>query len=735
MNVHLAVFLITFSGLVFEVGLTRIYSATIWYHFTFVIVSVALLGWGLGGFTLHLLKRRIPSSIDRAAGFTLAYALSIPLCLALLVRFPFTPERFTMYFIAPLVPFLLAGMALAMVFDLRRETAGSLYFADLAGASLGAGVVTLLLQSLGGEAALLVASIAPFIAASCLSNRASHRLVAISGAVIIAILAVSNESTGLFRIMPGSWKAMNRQMAELPNARVAHTGWNAYSRIDAVEGFPAPNLARLYIDADAWTSAHQWDGNLASVANLRDTYRALPFKLTPGGETLVIGPGGGADVLAALASGSRQVTAVELNPLMVRFVREDGPRAGNLYNRPDVDVVLSEGRNFISRTSRRFDVIFLGFVDTWASVNSGGLSLSENYLYTTEAFRAYYDHLSDDGVLVVLRWPTDTPRLVSNSVALLGTEEAAKRIVALTERRDGARDNEAQMLFMLRKRPFTEGETAAIMNDWTLARPMIVPGRYAEAPYDDLLAGRKSLAQYIDEAPRRVGPVFDDSPFYFAVERPWGMATRIARALLYIVVPVVGLLGLLVAIGKPRGESTGAYAASVGYFACLGLGFITVELVLLQHLTLLLGHPIFTLSILLFALLLAGGLGSSMSHRIRGRNACLIVMALGLIWAFVLPKLVPALLPLPMAARVVIAIIIILPIGLAMGIPFPRGLRRAGRGALPPPPFYWGLNGVMSVLGSVGTVTLALLVGFQAAMLAGSGCYALAAAFAWVVDE
>jgi predicted membrane-bound spermidine synthase len=735
MHVHLGIFLITFSGLIFEVGLTRIYSATIWYHFTFVIVSVALLGWGLGGFVLHLLKRRVASSIDRAAGFTLAYACSIPLCLALIVRFPFTPERFTMYFVAPLVPFLLAGMALAMVFDLRRETAGSLYFADLAGASLGAGVVTLLLQSLGGEAALLVASVAPFVAAWSLSRRPVLRLTAVAGAVVAAALALSNESTGLFRITPGSWKAMHRQMAELPDARVAHTGWNAYSRIDAVEGFPAPNLARLYIDADAWTSAHQWDGRLESVANLRDTYRALPFRLTPGGETLIIGPGGGADVLAALASGSRRVTAVELNPLMIRFVREYGARAGNLYNRPDVEVVLSEGRNFISRTDRRFDVIFLGFVDTWASVNSGGLSLSENYLYTTEAFRAYYDHLTDDGVLVILRWPTDTPRLVSNAIALLGVDEAAKRIVSLIERRDGVRDNEAQMLFMLRKRPFSEAETSTIVNDWTIARPVIVPGRHAEPPYDDLLSGRKTLEQYVAESPRRVGPVFDDSPFYFAVEKPWGMATRIAKALLTVVVPVFLLLGLFVLLGKPRGQPAGAYAASVGYFACLGLGFITVELVLLQNLTLLLGHPIFTLSILLFSLLLAGGCGSAMSRYVRGRRACLIVTALGVIWAVALPRLVPVFLPLPLAARVAIAMLIILPIGLAMGIPFPRGLRRAGRGALPAPPFYWGLNGVMSVIGSVATVALALAVGFQAAMIAGSGCYALAAAFAWVIDE
>jgi predicted membrane-bound spermidine synthase len=735
MHVHLAIFLITFSGLVFEVGLTRIYSATIWYHFTFVIVSVALLGWGLGGFVLHLLKGRVSSSIGRAGAFTLAYAISIPLCLALIVRFPFAPERFALYFIAPLVPFLLAGMALSMVFDLRRETAGSLYFADLAGASLGAGVVTLLLQSLGGEAALLIAATAPFVAAWCLSPRPALRLIAAAGAVAVAILAVANESSGLFRILPGSWKAMHRQMAELPDARIAHTGWNAYSRIDAVEGFPAPNLARLYIDADAWTSAHQWDGRLESVANLSESYRALPFKLTPGGETLIIGPGGGADVLAALAAGSRRVTAVELNPLMIRFVREYGPRAGNLYNRPDVEVVLSEGRNFISRSDRRFDVIFLGFVDTWASVNSGGLSLSENYLYTTEAFRAYYDHLTDDGVLVILRWPTDTPRLVSNAIALLGVEEAAQRTVALTERREGDRDNESQMLFMLRKRPYTEAEKTMIMDEWTLARPVIVPGRHADAPYADLLAGRKTLQQYIDESPRRVGPVFDDSPFYFAVERPYGMATRIANALLTVVVPVLVLLALLVALGKPRGQSAGAYASSVGYFACLGLGFITVELVLLQNLTLLLGHPIFTLSILLFALLMAGGFGSAMSRFVRGRVACLAVAGMGVIWAFLLPRLVPVLLPLPLAARVVIAILIILPIGLAMGIPFPRGLRKAGRGALPAPPFYWGLNGVMSVLGSVGTVAIALMTGFQAAMLAGSACYALAAVFARVIDD
>src|SRR5438128_3483042 len=162
---RIAVFLITLSGLVLEVGLTRIYSASIWYHFAFVAISVALLGWGLGGFTVHLLKQRVRLSMETAALVTLLYAGTIPLCLWLLARFPFEMERLPLYFLAPLLPFFLAGMALSIVFDLQRAVSGSLYFADLVGAAVGAVLVTVLLHTLGGEAALLTAAIAPAIAA------------------------------------------------------------------------------------------------------------------------------------------------------------------------------------------------------------------------------------------------------------------------------------------------------------------------------------------------------------------------------------------------------------------------------------------------------------------------------------------------------------------------------------------------------------------------------------------
>src|SRR5437870_2618006 len=169
MRTRISVFLVTLSGLILEVGLTRIYSASIWYHFAFVAISVALLGWGLGGFTVHLLKQRIRLSMDTAALVTLLYAGAIPLCLWLLARFPFEMERLPLYFLAPLVPFFLAGMALSIIFDLHRAVAGSLYFADLVGAALGAVLVTVLLHVLGGEAAVLAACAAPAVAAALIA--------------------------------------------------------------------------------------------------------------------------------------------------------------------------------------------------------------------------------------------------------------------------------------------------------------------------------------------------------------------------------------------------------------------------------------------------------------------------------------------------------------------------------------------------------------------------------------
>ena len=655
----------------------------------------------------------------------LAYALAIPLCLWLIVRLPFHPDRLPFYFAVSLFPFLLAGMALSMVFAIRSQQATRLYFADLLGASIGALAVTGILSYLGGENAVLAVSIAPLLASACFWPRL--RVAAGIGVLLVVAAITMNEQTGVFKIRSAPTKGMYQHMAALPDAKVALTGWNAYSRIDAVTGFASPYLARLYIDSDAWTSILAWDGRAESVAPLTEWYRALPFKVAPAKpKTLVIGPGGGSDVLVAIAAGSEQVTAVEMNPLMLQFVRHFGAKAGNLYDHPKVETILSEGRNFIRRSDRQFDVILLGFVDSWAAVASGGLSLSENHLYTVEAFNAYFDHLTPDGELVILRWDVDVPRLVANAVALLGPAEAGKRVGVFVENRNSGPNDPPQMIFILKKRPFTEAEIAR-MAAWQTARPIIIPGRHVEEPYAGLFDGRTTMAQYIDAADTRVDPVYDDRPFFFARQKPWGIPTRMTNAFAWILAPVALLCLLFVAFGKPKGAPGGPYAQSLVYFASLGLGFIAVELALLQHLTLLLGHPIFTLSILLFTLLAAGGVGSMSSGRFSIGRVCTGVALLAAVYAFALPRLVPALLWMPLGARIAVAILVAAPLGFLMGMPFPRGLQATGVGPFPPPPFYWGLNGIFSVVGSLGTMCVAVIFGFTWAMLAGAVCYAVAA--------
>ena len=559
MGLYLGIFLVTLSGLMFEIGLTRIFSATIWYHYAFVAISVALLGWGLGGFALHLLRGRLAFTRERAALSTFLYGLSIPLALWLIVRFPFHPDRLVFYFAVSLLPFFLAGLALSMLFAVERERAGTLYFADLAGASLGALAVTFLLSWLGGESAVLAVSLAPLAASAAFARRL--RVPAAVAALAVLAAVGLNQRTGLFNIRSAPTKGLYRHMAATPGAKIALTGWNAYSRIDAVTGFEPPYLARLYIDSDAWTNILAWDGNVASLAGMRDWYRGLPFKVAPERpKTLVIGPGGGSDVLVALGAGSERVTAVEMNPLMLRFVRHFGAAAGNIYDHPQVEAVLSEGRTFIRRSDRRFDVILMGFVDSWAAVASGGLSLSENHLYTVEAFTAYQQHLSDDGALVILRWPVDVPRLVANAVALVGPAEAGKRVAVLLERRTGDREDPPQMIFIFKKRPFTDAETER-MASWAEAQPVIVPGRHVEEPYASLFAGRTSFDDYVAQATTRVDPVFDDRPFFFATVKPWGLPRKM-RDQFAIVLAVLLPLGLLVvAFGKPRGERAAPYAA------------------------------------------------------------------------------------------------------------------------------------------------------------------------------
>ncbi|MHC4606560.1 MAG: hypothetical protein ACYTAF_06450 [Planctomycetota bacterium] len=736
------VLLLSASGLLFEIALTRVFSATIWYHFTFVAISVALFGWGMGGFVLELAGAR---NRDRALrlgllGGSALFGLSLPAFLAVFLATPATPDSIGVYFALALVPFLLAGIGLSAAFATYTRDTSRLYFADLLGASLGTLAVPVLLGALGAETTLLAVGVLPMAACFLFlqAARASGTARVACGCALAALVALTalNGIFGFLSIRNAPTKALYKVLAEDEDHRIDYDRWNAYSRISAVTGFDDSRYARLFIDSDAWTDVSKWDGRIESLLSQRSTFRYLPFTFHDRPRVLVIGPGGGPDVRLALAAGSREIVAVEMNPLITEYVRRCGARARNLYDQPTVKLVLQEGRNFVRRSGEKYDVILLGFVDSWAATVSGGLSLTENYLYTSEAFSEYYDHLTDTGMLVIVRWPMDVPRCVANSVRVLGRkglgpEEAGKRIFAVAERKPEG-EEPIQTIFMLRKTPFPAGLSERTLAPFGDAHAFHIPSGDSMSPYRELLSGEIDLEEYDRRFSCKADPVTDDRPFYFARSRPHGVPPFMIK-LLFWPLAIVSAAALLMIAWSAFGKSgRRTLPGSMVYFSMLGAGFILVEIALIQKLILLLGHPVHALCVLLFFMLLWCSLGSLLSRRVADAKIRKIllrvlpaIVALLCVALAAVPWLVDSLLQFGIAARIAAAALMLAPAGLLMGMPFPLGLRRAENagGSIP---MMWGINGVLSVAGSILAMVIAVVYGFACVVAAGALCYLVA---------
>ncbi len=743
-----AVFLLSASGLMFEITLTRFFSATIWYHFTFVAISVALFGWGLGGLLVFLLRLSRFERQVRAMLVVLSLLLAVvlPLFLAGVLQLPFNPNRLNTYFMLSLMPFLVGGAVMSLAFESCGKDSNRLYFADLIGASLGTLLVPLAISKLGAETAILATAALPALAAVLLSlsmpQPSKGRWLPVALIVLAAGVGLTgwNAVTGRMTVRDAPEKELYKLLAKHPGkARIDFDKWNAYSRITSVEGFSEDYVRRIFIDSSAETSVMHWDGTPNSPPDAKNWFRAFPFRVVKDPEVLVIGPGGGTDVVLSIAAGATEITAVEMNDLIVECVRGLGAEAGNLYDHPKVDLVMDEGRNYIQRCGRKFDMIVLGWVDSWASVAGGGLALTENYLYTRDALEAYYEHLTDGGALVIIRWPVDVPRLVANAVSFMSNrgmsmDEISRHIVAVSMRTPGPEEASAvETVFMMSRSPLTAEQVDAMLAGHEEAHIWYAPFRPSDPKYSDLFERKITFARYTDSFPTLATPVTDDHPFYFAWDKPMGIPDFVKRLLRVPVASVVGFTVLLLIATRYAGLRAPG-PRTVAYFGALGVGFIVVEVALIQRLILLLGHPIYALVVILFTLLLAGGLGSLYARQITpegirralGRIIPLVVL-LVILAAFVLPVLVDKALPLPLPLRIAATALMVFPYGFLMGMPFPLGLRKQSQDqAGSPPSVLWGINGVASVVGSIGGVALAVATGFTWVFIVGAFCYAVA---------
>jgi hypothetical protein len=750
--VVVALLLVSASGLAFEIALTRLFSLLFQYHYAFLALSVAVLGLSLGAVVGQFLVSARPPAANEKLPLMALLALSVafPLVSFFLARFPSGTSVLPSALVA-LVPFLLIGLFAALTFAHFSMYSGLLYCADLLGAAMGMVVILGLLTLLSAFDAVIflgvIAALAGFV--HSLSHPERRRLlVTLLAAGFGAGLLGLNLFSAPIAFTPARLndaprdKTMMRVLRDPSRlARIVYTAWNPFARVDVVETADADEKF-VFTDGGAGSFMYRFNGDLEQVASLRDSPEFLPFTLGPVEQALVLGAGAGKDMLLALLAKVRFITAVEVNPAMVRATRHFADFNGNILDRPQVRLVVGDARTFVQRTSSRYDLIYLNLVYTQAA-EPANQALVENFVFTLQAFQAYLDHLNPGGHLAIVSHNAlEGSRAAITGLQALSNDgkplpEALRHLALLMV---PANDPTQRLSVMvLGKEPLQEDEIrhlAAEARHLGL-QPLFLSGLF-EAPFAPLLRGR-CLDEFVAADPTYdLSPTNDDHPFFFKLDP--GLPPPVERALLVAAVLAAILLVLtLWRLGRARRSNGRARTmAIVLYAAILGMGFMLVEVPLVQRFQLLLGHPILSVALVLGALLLAGGLGSLFSQRWAKEHilrrvtgaALLIAVLAGLYW-LILPSLVQHLLPVSLSWRVLATAGLTALLGLPMGIPFPSVLRLAGQRYSLRVPLVWGVNGAFSVLGSTLAMVISMMWGFGWAMVAGAMVYLALAMLVW----
>jgi hypothetical protein len=769
-----------------ELALTRIFSVTMYYHFAFLAISIALFGLSASGVYVYLARRRLSRrpAVSLLAGHALLYAVVTSVALAILVRLRVGLDysvhnlvlMLAIYACAAL-PFFAGGSVISLAVSRLSGRINLVYAADLGGAAAGCVLLLPLLDHLGAPGVVLMTTTFASLAAVLFAPRQARPWATAAAVCCIAV------PWGATLAGVVSFDILDTKGHE--GDRVLFSKWNSFSRVavyDRRHGDwslsaryhgPLPDTRFMDIDSAASTPILHLAGDVSEAGYLRYELTALAYHLKERGKALsnpvngctalVIGPGGGRDLVSALVFGARRVDGVEINPIIADDVMRDRFRSfsGGIYADSRVRIFVEDGRSFVRRSHDRYDVIQASLVDTWAATAAGAYTLTENTLYTVEAFDDYLDHLVGDGVLTITRWVFDGLRLVS-----LAQEACARRGWDAASRLAVIRHDRVAT-FLLKKTPFTPAEVARLaqVSAELGFQVLYLPssggaGPVAAASADggsesDHEAAINDYARLI-EAPDRgafyasypldITPTTDDRPFFFHTTKLkdqmsvafgkrmlFGNGLSALMTLMAIsgILVVLFILGPLVVSGRDLLGS--GWPRWLGYFGLLGAGFMLIEVAILQRFVLLLGHPVYSLTVTLFSLLLGTGLGSFVSRRIadtRVRPRLLValggIVAIAMLAVVLFPPLIASVMGARLAARIALAVLLLLPAGLVMGIPLPAGVRLLSTRRPELLPWVWAMNGALSVVGATLAVFIAMNWGFSSTLLAGAGAYAAA---------
>ena len=781
-GVYGGLFFTTLSTLTYEILLTRIFSVTMWYHFAFVAVSLALFGMTAGALLVHLLPQRFPPELTKRYLFysTLLFSLTIVVSFILHLQIPFDPgwsfqsvALVSLTYLVISIPFVFSGITVCLALTRFPQQVSRLYAVDLVGAALGTITLIWLLDLLkdGPSAVLAVAGIAAVAAALF-----AYREVGPQGAIAAVVVALA---LGGFAVTNAVSVQQHNPILRITQVKgqeedvPLYETWNAFSRIRVTGDldlrfplgpeYPGETIGTLglTIDATAGATLTAYDGDPASLAYMEEEVVNLVHFLRDEANVLIMGIGGGWDVLSALHFEQREITAVEMNGAMLDTLNDRyGDYTGHLDEQSDVTFVNDEARSYVARSDDKFDIIQIPFTDTWAATAAGAFALTENSLYTIEAWESFLEHLTDGGILSVTRWyfvprPMEAYRLTSLAVeALRGAGIENPRAHIILARSAESLPDIAQTTILVSPQPFSaqdlaRARDAADAQDFQL---LLTSEDNSDDPLFALIAESDDPGSIDLGFPGDISAPTDDRPFFFQMigftdlfdsslyggfndylARPVLVLFSLAVAVLLLTALCI-MLPLLLTTSR---KSLEGMLPFVVFFAAIGLGFLLLEIAQLQRLTIFLGHPTYALSVVLFSLLLFSGIGSLATERLAGisRNpglsptiilplvALLIVVVT---FGFATPGIIDVFDAETTPVRIAAAVGILAPMGLVMGVPFPLGMKVAALRPNAPTAFFWGINGATSVSASVLAVAVSMGWGISMAFWAGCLAYLIA---------
>jgi hypothetical protein len=792
---YAGLFVVTLTTLMYEIVLTRIFSVAMWYHFAFVAISVALFGMTAGALVVHMRPQWFHDEVvkRRMWQFSLAYAVSVAGAFIVQLAIPFVPH-FTMAGVSSValtcvvisVPFVCSGVVVCLALTRFPNRVNRLYAADLIGAGLGCVLLVAAFWWLDGPS--LVIGIGAF---ACLGAvlfaydagvRPSRK--ALSVGVLLALVLVTGVNS--YRHSQGNPFIRILWAKESQDTLHTYDRWNAFSRItvdgqrsdvgrpagygmsaEMPEDMTVPQMSML-IDGVAGTMLTGYDGDESTTDFLRYDITNLGYYAVDGSgfRSAVIGVGGGRDVLTGLEFGADEVTGIEINGNILDLDTDELGDFTNLTDDPRVNLVNDEARSWLTRTDERFDVIQMSLIDTWAASSAGAFALTENSLYTTDSWQTFFDRLAPGGMLSVSRWdtiggaePFETLRTAALATEVLtrnGVENPRDHVLIYKGPEQQFASAAATILVSPEGFDREALRTVQRNADRLGFETILTPTEVADDRFAEIVAPGGPDAG-IDQYDEDLSPPTDDRPFFFQmaslntflsgegfsndlVFRPVLVLGSLALAVLVLALIFIG--GPLLAMGR-RVKHEGGHQGMGPYyvfFACIGLGFMLVEFSQLQRLNTFLGHPTYALAVVLFSLLLFSGVGSMLVERVikpdRPRTLwvplgvlLVVLVVFGMITTWVTDSAAGGTTPV----RIGVAVALLAPLALVMGMPFSIGMGAASRHAGAPTAFLWGINGATSVVASVMGALVAMFFGISVTFASGFVAYAVGAVALWLI--